>query len=117
MPGGGGPGSIVNCLDEIDRSAFAAVFVGAFFAVFLTGAFFLTTAFRTDGFFFTIFFTADFFLTAFFAAVFLAGFREADFFAMLLLCTFFGMGNLLRIHSSPACLLRGQILFTRERRI
>jgi hypothetical protein len=36
---------------------------------------------------------------------------------MLLLWAFFGMGNLLRIHSPPAWLLKGQILFTRERKI
>jgi hypothetical protein len=51
----------------------------------LTSAFFLTTALRPDGFFFTIFFAVDFFLTAFFTPLFLAGFREADFLAVLLL--------------------------------
>src|ERR1700690_1245028 len=100
ISGGGGPGSITNRLDKTGCLVFSAVFIKAFFSVFLRRACFLTADFLLVGFFFTAFFTADFFRRTFFFAVFLTVFRDAGFFEAFLLLAFFGMENLLRVFIS-----------------
>ena len=80
-----------NDFNGADCPDFAEIFLEVIFKGFFRMAFFFTAVFFLTGVFLAAFFNMDFFLVVFFAVDFFAGFREAGFFAALLLFAFLGM--------------------------